>query len=62
MKNIVKSHQIMKFNKMFTSWFGQEIISKTIVLPPKLPYCDIYELIKINCQRNDTFKMLKCFS
>lgn len=33
-----------------------------IFLRPKLPYRSIYELIKINCQRNDTFKMLKCFS
>lgn len=30
MKVIVKSHQIMKFKEMFTSWFGSGIMSKTI--------------------------------
>lgn len=36
MKKIVKSDQIMKFFKMFTKWFGPELIFKKSIFPPKM--------------------------
>lgn len=37
MKKIVKSDQIMKFFKMFTTWFGPELIfKKKSIFPPKM--------------------------
>lgn len=42
-KNIVKSDQIMKFFKMFTTWFGPELILKKKAFSrQKWAYCSIY--------------------
>lgn len=49
MKKIVKSDQIMKFFKMFTTWFGPELILKKSIFPPKMGILQyIYGLIKSN--------------
>lgn len=50
MKKIVKSDQIMKFFKMFTTWFGPELIlKKKSIFPPKMGILQyIYGLIKSN--------------
>lgn len=43
MKKIVKSDQIMKFFKMFTTWFGPELILKKKAFSrQKWAYCSIY--------------------
>lgn len=43
MKKIVKSDQIMKFFKMFTKWFGPELIFKKKAFSrQKWAYCSIY--------------------
>lgn len=42
-KKIVKSDQIMKFFKMFTTWFGPELILKKKAFSrQKWAYCSIY--------------------
>lgn len=44
MKKIVKSDQIMKFFKMFTTWFGPELILKKKAFSrQKWAYCSIYK-------------------
>lgn len=43
MKKIVKSDQIMKCFKMFTTWFGPELILKKKAFSrQKWAYCSIY--------------------
>lgn len=43
MKKIVKSDQIMKFFKMFTTWFGPELILKKKAFSrQKWAHCSIY--------------------
>lgn len=44
MKKIVKSDQIMKFFKMFTKWFGPELIFKKKHFPAKNGHIVVYIL------------------
>lgn len=44
MKKIVKSDQIMKFFKMFTTWFGPELILKKKHFPAKNGHIVVYIL------------------